>query len=374
MVQLGEYMDARTAADLFQRWAVNEGLMSNSVSGSPPSISSAEKALINPITDSGRNLLRSKQVQAVAFNDAVPAVIVLLRRAAPSLKRQSIMPAYIDDVPVNYRQGVQNAIEEEPAAAHSGPTYVIRIVSAVQHYACGSSISVGNAREAGTLGCLVRDAAGVLYGLSNNHITGGCSFAGVGLPILAPGVYDVVPNSLSPFTLGFHHAALPLVAGSIDNIDHTKNLDAAIFRIPNASLVSSYQGTSYDTPETSSPLLSESVVEKVGRTTGHTHGKVVGQLNGAHSIPFAAALYNFSGLVFFEQMFAIAGTSELFSDNGDSGSLITSVDQQRQRTAVGIVVGGMTDSKAVGGKLTLALSIERILEAFQVTIVSGHNI
>src|SRR5258708_22205092 len=76
----GGHMDASSAADLFQRWAINEGLMANSVSGGPPTITRADTALISPISDAGRNLLRSKQVQAVAFNDVVPAIIVLFKR------------------------------------------------------------------------------------------------------------------------------------------------------------------------------------------------------------------------------------------------------------------------------------------------------
>jgi hypothetical protein len=173
---------------------------------------------------------------------------------------------------------------------------------------------------------------------------------------------------LPPFTIGFHHAALPLVAGSIDNVDHTKNLDAAIFRIREESLVSSFQGSIYDTPQTVSPLLTESMVEKVGRTTGHTQGKVISQMNGAYGFPYTAALYKFTGNVFFDGIFG------LFSDYGDSGSLITSLNAAGERTAVAIVVGGMDDGKAPGGKITLALPIKRILDEFKVTLVSGHNI
>jgi hypothetical protein len=153
----------------------------------------------------------------------------------------------------------------------------------------------------------VKDSENVLFGMSNNHVTGSCSFAGVGLPILAPGVVDVAPNALPPFTVGFHEAALPLIAGSTDNVDHTKNLDAAIFRIRDPSQVSSFQGTAYDTPPQTTPLVADLVVEKVGRTTGHTVGTVGGQMNGAYGFPYMAALYEFSGRVFFDGIFAISG-------------------------------------------------------------------
>src|SRR5271156_3688862 len=122
-----------------------------------------------------------------------------------SKKLLASIPASVDDVAITYRQGVQTPIGGTPSVPFGAPPFVVRNSPAGDRYTCGSSISVGNFRDAGTLGCLVRDGAGVLYGLSNNHVTGSCSFAGVGLPILAPGVYDVAPNSLPPFTLGFHH-------------------------------------------------------------------------------------------------------------------------------------------------------------------------
>jgi hypothetical protein len=48
-------------------------------------------------------------------------------------------------------------------------------------------------------------------------------------------------------------------------------------------------------------------VEKVGRTTSHTTGTVISQIHGAHSIMYGAPLYNFSSVVSFEPVFAIAG-------------------------------------------------------------------
>lgn len=349
--------------------------MAETVGGAASPVAASEVALINPMKDAGRDLLRSKKIQAVAFNDVSPSVLVFLKRAVPSTRRQSLMPTAVGSIPVYYRQGVQKPVIDTPALPHAGPTYVIRTTPAgLLHYTCGSSISVGNFRDAGTLGCLVRHASGALFGLSNNHVTGSCSFAGVGLPILAPGVFDVVPGCLPPFTIGFHHSALPLVAGSIDNVDHTKNLDAAIFAIRDQSLVSSFQGTAYDTPATASALEVESNVEKVGRTTGHTAGRVVAKMNGAYGFPYTASLYGFNGSVFFDDVYAIVGTSGLFSDHGDSGSLITTSDAAGERRAVGIVVGGMDDGKAPGGKLTLALPISRILNDFGVSLVSGHNV
>jgi hypothetical protein len=224
------------------------------------------------------------------------------------------------------------------------------------------------------MGCLVRDGTGVLYGLSNNHITGGCNFAGVGLPILAPGVVDVAPNNVAPFTIGFHARSLTFISGSADNVDPTANLDGAIFRIGNEAHVSSFQGAAYDTPALVGDIAANMTVEKVGRTTGHTTGRVNSQIHGAHPIMFTAPLYNFSSIVSFEPVFAIVGQTDLFSDNGDSGSLVTSVNSTGQRIGVGIVVGGMNDGSAPGKKITIALPIRPVLLGLGVSLVSGHNV
>lgn len=367
-------MEPQQAANIFHDWAFTEGLLvdgpSKEVTATP-----AEMALVQPISDAGKAALRSKQLQSVGFNPAAGEVIAFLRRVVPTSKKvKALLPTSIDDVPIKYRQGAQNVIVPGPTQPSAGPSFVVRVAGGLSRYACGSSISVGNFRDAGTFGCLVRDGGGVLYGLSNNHVSGSCSYAGVGLPILAPGVFDVAPNSLPPFTIGFHVRALPMVAGSADNINPSANLDAAIFRIANDSQVSSFQGAAYDTPQLSSALASGLAVEKVGRTTGHTSGTVISQFIGAHPIQYKADIYGFSGLVFFNPMFAIVGTGTVFASAGDSGSLIVSVNAAGQRTAVGIVVGSMSDGAAPGGEITVAAPIEPILAAFGVTLVGGHNI
>jgi hypothetical protein len=333
-----------------------------------------EIAAIQPITEPGKQILRAKQVQPIAFSSVRSEIIVFTKRVAPTTKKQlASVPQIIDDIQIRYRQGVQNPIGAEPPQPFGGPAYIVRKIGRDDFYTCGSSISVGNNREAGTLSCLVKSSAGVLHGLSNNHVTGGCNHAGLGLPILAPGVFDVAPNGLPPFTLGFHSHSLPFVSGSADNVDPKLNFDAAIFRIAAENLVSSYQGDSYDTPSVAGAMLDDMEVEKVGRTTQHTKGRVLGQIYGANSIQYAASLYQFSGPVAFEPTFAIAGVGQLFSDNGDSGSLITTV-VGGQRIAVGIVVGGKNDGSAPGGKTTIALPILPILQGLGVTLTSGHNV
>jgi hypothetical protein len=121
-------------------------------------------------------------------------------------------------------------------------------------YTCGSSIYMGSEKGAGTLGCLVRDKAGVMYGLSNNHVTGGANYAAPGLPIVAPGSVDVASGGRDPETIGHHHSSYPFVDGFPEIVDADGNLDAAIFKITDEDRVSSKQRQFYDTPATFMPL------------------------------------------------------------------------------------------------------------------------
>jgi hypothetical protein len=363
-----------TAARIFHDWAAGEGLLAGSAAQEPTSVP-AEMALVSPTTDKGKQLLRAKQIQAVAFNEPRREIIVFTRRALPASKKAlKNLPEKVDDVAVVYRQGAQDTVGNEVPQPFGTPPYVVRQSGGTGRYTCGSSVSVGNYRDAGTLGCLVKNADGQLFGLSNNHVSGGCNFAGVGLPIVAPGIYDVVPNGLSPFTLGFHHAALSMVSGSPDNVDPKGNQDAAIFRIDNFNLVTSFQGTAYDTPSGVAALAPDLQVQKVGRTTGPTHGRVISQMHGAFGVPYNAPLHSFTGWIYFDPIFVITGSGgDLFADNGDSGALITTGEGD-DRKAVGIVFAGMADKTAPGGRVTLALPIKPILDAFGVTLVSGHNV
>jgi hypothetical protein len=367
-------MDAAVAARIFHDWAATEGLMPDGPVASLAS-TQADFALIDPLTDVAKQILRHRAVLGIIFDETDHEIVVLTKLAKPSKKQLGSLPRHIDDVSVFYRQGSPNPIGYEPPRPFGNPPFIVRQAGGTDRYACGSSISQGNNRDAGTLGCLVRDVGGVLYGLSNNHVTGGCSHARVGLPILAPGVLDVMPLSQDPFTIGYHERALDMIVGTPDNTNPSDNLDAAIFKIADDTRVTSYQGVVYDTPTGTSLIAPGQNVEKVGRTTGHTSGLVVGQYYGGLSVLYDMDIHLFKGRVFFAPVYAVKGNgSTPFSDSGDSGSLVTAIDGAGQRSAVGIVVGGMVDRSAPGGVLTFLLPIAPILQKLGVTLVSGHNI
>ncbi|MGO4505358.1 hypothetical protein [Dyella sp. 2YAF14] len=366
-------MELKDAAALLRAWASREGMLFGDQVFPDPAPEDVN--LISGRTVTGREILRSKQIQAVGFSEADAELLVYLRRATPGKKALESLPDFVEDFPIKYRQGATGTVDVNAPVPFGAP-YALRGVGNQVRYTCGSSISVGNVREAGTLGCLVRDAQGELYGLSNNHVSGSCSQAPIGLPIVAPGILDVSANNQAPFTIGFHAGALQLITGAADVVPYQLNSDAAKFRINNPQQVSSYQQDAYDTPATTMALAAGMDVEKVGRTTGHKVGVVQAEILGPFSVPYHAAAYDFSGPVYFDSVFAIAGlpASGRFSDGGDSGSLIVHRDAGGNMHAVGIVFAGMQDNKAPGSWVTLALPIEPILASLGMTLVSGHNI
>lgn len=366
-------MDAIHAATIFHDWAVTEGLMTDGAAKAL-SFTQGQLSLIQPSDESAKQILRRRGVLGIIFNDPSREITVLTRLKGPGKKELKALPSKIDDIAVQYRQGLSLTIGGEPSRAHGNPPFFVRQAGGQGHYTCGSSVSQGNCRDAGTMGCLVRDAQGAIYGMSNNHVTGGCSHAATGLPILAPGVLDVIPLGQDPFTIGYHERVLAMRLGTPDNTDPSLNLDAAIFKIAPDVRVTSFQGSYYDTPQKFAPIQPGSNVEKIGRTTAHTHGVIIGQFYGGKAILYDMEIHGFKGRVFFDPIYVVQGIGGTFSQPGDSGALVTTIGSNGERHAVGIVVGGLTDKGSPGGLLTFILPIEPVLQKFGVSLVLGYNV
>ena len=363
--------DIRTSALQFLRWAHDHGLLAADAYY-PGDTVGAPNFGDAPVDQAAFGTLRSRQIRFVAIDVTSNKISVFLRKASPTAKELKTLPSTCNGSTLQYHQGNPETVS--PAAvAEATSTCALHDVGGNHFYTCGSSISVGNNREAGTLGCLVRDAGGQLFGLTNNHVSGACSYAHSGLPVLAPGVLDVSPNNPYPFTIGVHSRQLPMLTGDPSIVDHALNSDAALFQIVAANLVSSMQRNHYDTPVSVMDIAPGMAIQKVGRTTGLSNGVVLAEVVGATPIYYSAAQYGFSGCVYFEPLYVAFGLGDIFSDSGDSGSLVTHVDAQGARHAVGLVVGGCADSSAPGGKRSLILPLRSILDRFNVTLVAGHN-
>lgn len=236
-------------------------------------------------------------------------------------------------------------------------------------FTCGSSIYLGSEKGAGTLGCLLKDKAGTLYGLSNNHVTGGSNYAPLGLPIVAPGQVDVTPGRMNPETIGHHFRAYPFIDGLPGIVNADGNLDAAIFIVLDGNRISSMQRDRFDTPSRAVPIEVGMRVEKLGRTTGHSAGDVISEMVGYSAVNYSLDIIGGGRkIVYFDGVFGIKDAITTFSSPGDSGSLITTKLDSGERVAVGIIVAGSDDG------VCLALSIDRILSYFDAELVSGHNV
>jgi hypothetical protein len=119
------------------------------------------------------------------------------------------------------------------------------------------------------------------------------------------------------------------------------------------------------TPTSTAIAQKSMTVAKSGRTTGVTYGKVIDD----------GAEFNFQhwgtapGKVRFRDVIIVQNKHHLFSDGGDSGSLVI---DPADETVIGIVFGG---DRSLTPKSTLIAPIDRILRAFpaQMLVKKGET-
>lgn len=360
---------AEEVARQFRQWAARNGILNYSA----PEIEEEADLELSDISTTTRaqaqaaqEILSIRKINLICVDDDRNSVIVYTHRALTKSEIEELPVRADKDVSFEFRKGIlpviRNSTSGSPPAGcsdlHKG------------RYTCGSSVFVGNAVGAGTFGCIVADPHGNLFGLSNNHVTGGMSFSGADLPITAPGALDVCPGSPDPFTIGHHRAALPLTLGSPDNANVANNFDAAIFRIKEPDAVSSMQRRHFDTPSLVAAPKPNTVVEKVGRTTGLTRGTVVGRAIAPEPVFVRLNEFNFQGLIYFEDFWIVEGLNQqVFSMPGDSGSLICFRPAQGEAAAVGILFAANTSKS-----LTYIAPLDKVVASLGVAVVSGHNI
>lgn len=312
----------------------------------------------------------------VGVSDTKNRIIIYTAARMIASEQRGVPTHFSDGVEIQYKRASPFTLKDDAPDVVFGaePGKFIK-----KRYTCGSSISIANRRTAGTMGALVRDGNGLLLGLTNNHVTGGCNNTRSGMPVAAPGIKDVSSVSLQPFTLGSHHQSIPMILGEPDTIDHTSNTDAAIFSIAAEKMVSSSQQGHYDTPTIVEEIIADPdeglKVKKVGRTTGLTFGKIESLIVGAfpldYDIPtFHSAIESvrFRGRVYYEPVYLIRGSQGVFSDRGDSGALVVTDDGDGNEKALGLIFAGDASDN-----LSYMLPIGPILEHLNVTLVGGHG-
>jgi hypothetical protein len=362
-------------AEAIKQWASANRMMGTRAPIADPGAMLLQPAQ-SPFAADEEQVLMRKGLTAVGISEKREAIVLYTNRPLAAKDRRALPDELFGGVPVYYRRATAFTLRDEVEEIHPG------IMAGRYHnrrYACGASISIANRRTAATLGCLVRDAEGQLFGLTNNHVTGGCNNTRIDMQVLAPGVKDVTVGEHDPFTIGYHARVAPMAQGEPGAIDHKRNSDAALIRIADHAKVTSSQSGHYDTPGSPGPFIADprdgSKVYKVGRTTGLTEGIIESRIVGAYPVDYNVATYHnasdvvtFQGRVYFEPVYLIRGSGGAFAGQGDSGSLVVADDGAGGKHAVGLIFAGNEQEET-----SYMLPIEPILKALNVSLVSGHG-
>ena len=376
---------AAIVADLYA-WAARYGLLTDAgmreaamIPGDPSQV---------PFDEDEAEFFRLRKIMRIRADELAGrrVVTIFTRQAIAERKVQRLIRAFTRRHP------------DLTLAVATAPTY--RIDQTLQSYgpfepvrlddgriACGSSVGIGNQRNAGTLTALARSTTALagstnkraLFGISCNHVVGGCSTAQPGTPIVIPGIQDVTVEFPTITVVGTHYAAATMSPGLPTVLpDISSNGDLACFELSTggAAQLTSRQGTgpaSYDTPiEFADAVTRGLTVQKWGRSTGHTTGTVASVLTDPEPLEYNVVSYFgpqnsqvFRGTIYYQSAYEVQGrTGRPFSVGGDSGALVVTAGEGEPRV-VGIVIAGST------GK-TLVLPLASLLDQLDLELVNGH--
>jgi hypothetical protein len=208
---------------------------------------------------------------------------------------------------------------------------------------------------AGTLGGFVR-LDGRLAVLSNNHVLAASDAAQLGDPVLQPGPTDGGDagdriGTLTAFER-FPAAGAGLVDAAVAALHEGVEADPG--GLPGGPL---------DGVVTASADIDPDVeVEKVGRTTGHTRGRI-----SAVEVDGVAVQYDDAVHVFDDQV-EIEGLTAPFSAGGDSGSVIW---RSADRSPLALLFAGSDGGGRAGGGVTFANPLATVLDTFGAVWVSS---
>ena len=207
--------------------------------------------------------------------------------------------------------------------------------------------------SAGTIGAFVRIAgASTVHVLSNNHVLAATDLGRRGDEVLQPGPAD---GGTGADRIGALAAAVPL------DPDGPNLVDAAVAVVDDEVPV---DPTAHDGPvtETVDPDAVRGLVRKIGRTTGVTRGRI-----SAFEVDGVPVGYG-TGVFSFDDQIEIEGVLGLFSDGGDSGSLITT---EGDRLGVGLLFAGSATGGPGGTGVTYANPLAAVLRALEATLDGG---
>ena len=253
-----------------------------------------------------------------------------------------------------------------PSQINGIPVDVIEVGKLVKHDVLTSRIrpirpgySCGHGRiTAGTVGGFFIDKDGDHVVLSNAHVLANENNAEPGDPIFQPGPIDAPPGDHQWRGWSDPIASLPYFATLKTFVRLTQNnnmQDSAIAVIPPAAIAQNLINPIY--PFINRPLAGWGEptvglsVQKVGRTTGHTAGKIIA-LSGQFGIEYDFGIGNFVDCVVITNC----------SSGGDSGSIIVDANMN----AVALLFAG-------SDKVTLATPISYVRNQYGLSLWSGSS-
>jgi hypothetical protein len=219
-------------------------------------------------------------------------------------------------------------------------------------------LSVGHPDvTAGTVGGFVRrPGTEHLLVLSNNHVLADSDAATEGDPTLQPGVAD---GGTAADRIGTLSAFVRLDADAGNLVDAAvaaldTGIDADPTAYPGGPLLATVAAVDDVDPD--------ELVEKLGRTTGHTRGRIT-----AVEVDGVGVQYD-DGVHTFDDQVEIEGLAGAFSAGGDSGSVIW---RSSDRAPLGLLFAGSTEGGSAGGGVTFANPLATVLRELGVEWVSS---
>jgi hypothetical protein len=208
---------------------------------------------------------------------------------------------------------------------------------------------------AGTLGGFVQVPGGLAI-VSNSHVLAASGAATAGDAVLQPGpadggaVGDRV-GSLAAFQ-PFRSGVPNLVDAAVALLDEGTEVDPGA--LPGGPLAG---------PVPMSPELDpDDQVEKLGRTSAHTLGRI-------SAVEVDAVAVDYDGTVHrFDDQLEIEGLTGAFSAGGDSGSVIW---RSRDRAPVALLFAGSSAGGRSGGGVTFANPLATVLATLGAEWISG---
>ena len=336
---------------------------------------------IIPFTDEHAEYFRTRKIVRVSSelrggrNNSLRVFARLKIAKAKAAELERLFNERFADSKVTLEVGVSRPFKVENRLQHFGKLQPIHR-DAGERICCGSSVGLGNQRIAGTLAALARDTRdGRLFGVSCNHVIGGCSTARPGTPIVVPGIQDVSADHPEVNVVGLHHRAAEMSQGlpSVSNIQD--NSDLACFELGAPAELSTMQGSgdhAFDTPVTFAQPKIDLAVKKWGRSTGLTSGNITAILRDGGGIGYDVTSYFgpsnsqvFKGTVYYDRIYQVTNNRSAFSSGGDSGSLV--VTHEARPRVVGILIAGSS-------KESYILPLKEVLKKLNLELLNSERL